>query len=144
MLVPVANDANFETILLSILQRAASHPGGALLSSDERQALDQRHHVKWATAQAAHIADNEQFVEHRIQSLTVSHRARCKAVEDQLARATNERIRVMREGELARAQADFDRRMEELTRAAATGDIRVAPVVFGSIVVTKGDRNVGY
>jgi hypothetical protein len=50
----------------------------------------------------------------------------------------------MREGELARAQADFDRRMEELTRAAATGDIRVAPVVFGSIVVTKGDRNVGY
>jgi superfamily II DNA or RNA helicase len=27
MLVPVANDANFETILLSILQRAASHPG---------------------------------------------------------------------------------------------------------------------
>lgn len=144
MLVPVANDASVETALLSILQRAASYPDGAPLSTDERQALDQRHHAKWAVAQAAHIADNEQLVEHRIQSLTVSHRARRKAIEDQLARATNERIRLMREGELARAQADFDRRMEELTRAAATGDIRVAPVVFGSIKIAKGDRNVGH
>ena len=144
MLLPVASDADIETALLSILQCAASYPNGAPLSLDERQALDLRHHAKWAEAQAAHIANNEQLVEHRIQSLTVSHRARCKAIEDQLARATNERIRLMKDGELARAQADFDRRMEELKQAAATGDIRVAPVVFGSIVVVKGDRNVSH
>ena len=43
-----------------------------------------RHHAKWRDAQANHIADNRQQVEHRIQSLTVSHRARCTVIEDQL------------------------------------------------------------
>ena len=84
-----------------------------------------------------HIAENQQLVEYRVQSLSVSHRARRRAIEDQLARATNEKIRIMKKSELARAEVDFERRMEELKRAAATGDIRVSPVVFGAITVTR-------
>ena len=45
----------------------------------ECDALDARHHSKWSEAQANHIAENRELAEHRIQSLTVSHRARCKA-----------------------------------------------------------------
>ena len=137
MLVPVADDAGIEGALMSALQRAVGVDGGLPPSPEERDALDRRHHAKWADAQALHMAGNEQLVEHRIQSLTVSHRARCKAIEDQLARATNEKIRLMKESERARAQVDFDRRMEDLKRAAATGDVRVAPVVFGTLTVRR-------
>ncbi|MES0110162.1 helicase-related protein [Mesorhizobium sp. M0013] len=136
MLVPVA-DASIEGSLLTILKDAVSRDGGTPPSTAERDALDLRHHTKWAEAQALHIADNQQLVEHRVQSLAVSHRARCKAIEDQLARATNDKIRLMKESELARAQLDFDRRMEELKRAATTGDIRVSPVMFGAVTITR-------
>lgn len=137
MLVPVAAEPALEAALLSVLQNAQSVDGGAPPAPADRDALDTRHHAKWAEAQVAHIADNQQLVELRVQSLTVSHRARCKAIEDQLARATNDKIRLMKESELGRAQVDFERRMEELRRAAATGDIRVSPVVFGMLAVTR-------
>lgn len=43
----------------------------------------------------------------------------------------------MKESELARANADFNRRIKELNLAAGSGDIRTAPVVFGTIAVTQ-------
>ncbi|UFW77934.1 DEAD/DEAH box helicase [Rhizobium sp. SU303] len=136
MLVPVADPA-LEAALLTVLQNARIVEGGASPAPADKDGLDTRHHAKWAEAQGTHVAENHQLVELRVQSLTVSHRARCKAIEDQLARATNEKIRLMKESELGRAQVDFERRMDELRRAAATGDIRVSPVVFGMLTVTR-------
>lgn len=140
MLVPVANDPAIERALLTLLQTSGDCPDGALPSPDICNTLDVRHHTKWAEAQANHIAENRQLVDHRIQSLTVSHRARCKAIEDQLVKATNDKIKLMRESELGRANADFERRMEELQNAASTGDIRTAPVIFGTLTIS-GSRN---
>jgi len=137
MLVAVADNAQIETSLLSLLQ-SAREPGSAPLpETAECDTLDSFHHRKWTEAQANHIALNRQLVEHRIQSLTVSHRARCNAIEDQVGRATNDKIRLMKESELARANADFNRRMGELQDAANSGDIRATPVMFGTITVTS-------
>lgn len=134
-LVAVADEPRLEAILMELL-RSAGEPGTAPLPDAATcDALDARHHGKWAEAQANHIAANRELVEHRIQSLTVSHRARCKVLADQVQRATNDKIRLMKEGELARANADFNRRMNELQQAANTGDIRATAVVFGSISV---------
>ena len=96
-----------------------------------------RHHGKWTSAQANHIAENRQHVEHRIQSLKVSHRARCKAIEDQVASATNDKISLMKKSELSRANADFNRRMGELQLAARSGDIHATTVLFGVITITE-------
>jgi superfamily II DNA or RNA helicase len=134
-LVPVAGHDKLEVRLLQILQSAIDRSGGAPLSAAERDDLDVQHQAKWVEAQASHIAENQQLVEHRIQSLTVSHRARCQAIEDQLARSTNDKIHLMKQVELARAQLDFDDRMKRLKHAAATGDIRVSPIVFGTVTI---------
>lgn len=136
-LVPIAANEAVESALLDVLQNAETVVGEAPLGQMARDALDLRHHVKWSEAQATHIAENEQLVAHRSQSLAVSHRARCKAIEDQLARATNDKIRLMKESELARAEADFGARNEDLRRAAATGDIRVAPALVGILRVRR-------
>ncbi len=134
-LIVVAAQPQLEDSLLEIL-RHVDQPGSAPLP-DEAQcdALDARHHSKWAEARANHMAQNQELAEHRIQSLTVSHRARCNALADQVARATNDKIRLMKENELARANADFSRRMTELQQAANTGDIRATPVVLRTISV---------
>ena len=136
-LVAVANDPAVEAVLMSVLDKAVdpirSHP---LLSRDFDD-LDNLHHAKWITAQAEHIVQNNELAGYRLQSLTVSNRARVRALEDQLSKATNEKISVMKKSELARANADFDRRAAELREAGSTGDIRTAPVLFGTLLVDR-------
>ena len=138
LLVPVASEAVVEDALLKLLQSSTESTHSALSNSSEFDELDARHHAKWTAAQANHIAENRQHVDHRIHSRTASHRARCKAIEDQINRATNDKIRMMKQGELARANADFERHMSELQRAASSGDIHATAVLFGTITVAKG------
>ena len=135
VLVPVASPPAVADRLLALLQSATATEHAALLLQAEVDELDAQHHTKWTGAQANHIAENRQQVEHRIQSLTVSHRARCKAIEDQIARATNDKIQLMKQSELSRANADFSRRMEELQQAASSGDIHATAVLLGTISV---------
>jgi len=135
LLVAVANDPQIEARMFDLLQSAEHTDKVPLPESNECDALDMRHHAKWTEAHANHIAENQQLVEHRIQSLTVSHRARSKTIEDQVANATNDKIRLMKESELARANADFNRRMAELQQSANTGDIRGTAVVFGAVLI---------
>src|SRR5712691_1175308 len=136
LLAPIASHIDVEAKLFSLLQTARTLEGAMLPGSTEFDELDTKHHGKWTSAQANHIAENRQQVEFRIQSLTVSHRARCKAIEDQLLRATNDKIRLMKQSELVRANADFNRRIHELEQAAGSGDIHASPVIFGTLVVT--------
>jgi superfamily II DNA or RNA helicase len=137
LLVAVANDPQLEASVFALLQAANETRPGMLATSAEYDALDARHHTRWAEAQAKHIAENRQRMEHGVQSLTVSHRARCRVLEDQVARATNDKIRLMKESELARANADFTRRMADIREAANSGDIVATPVLFGTISVTR-------
>jgi superfamily II DNA or RNA helicase/uncharacterized protein YuzE len=135
VLVPVADDPKLEASLMALLQSALDASPQLLPDRNVCDDLDTRHHSKWIDAHNSHLANNRKLVDHRIQSLTVSHRARCKAIEDQIVRATNEKIRLMKESELLRANADYDRRLAELRQAASSGDIRSVPVVFGTLMV---------
>ena len=142
VLIPIAADASIEKALLSLLKNATDADEPALPSQAEFDALEVQHHGKWTAAQANHIAENRQLVEHRVQSLTVSHRARSKAIEDQIAGATNDRIRLMKESELARANVDFGRHMAELEKASSGGDVHASPVVFGTLtILAKGEHD---
>lgn len=135
-LEPVAEDPLVEAKLLQLLQQgedvAATDPPAKSAFDD----LETRHHEKWNLAKAHHIGINRETVEHRRQSLKVSHRARCKSIEDQITRANNPRIEVMKRSELTSANADYERRMAELDSQAASGDIHATPVVFGLIRIS--------
>lgn len=133
--VVVADHPEVERQLMDVLPRARQVKDNGSLTSSDCDELDGLHYAKWVAAQGDHIATNQQLAEHRIQSLTVSHRARIRTLEDQLAKSTNEKIRLMKEGELARAFADFERRLAELRQAGSTGDVRAEPVMFGTILV---------
>lgn len=135
-LIPVAMDTSIEDPLISLLAIATDSDTISFHDDSEFHMLDSRHHSKWSVSQSKHIAENRELVEHRVQSLTVSHRARCSLLEDQIAAATNDKIKRMRGGELVRANADFDRRMAELIQAAESGDIHAMPVVWGVLHIT--------
>lgn len=134
-LVPVAGDSAVSDALLDLLQAAKDAP---TLEMPHRQVwddLDAVHHRQWLTETTRHVEENRQLVGARIQSLTASFGARKTLLQDQIDRATNDKIRVMKQAELERALIDFDRRTQDLRRAAESGDIRATPVVFGILEV---------
>ncbi|WP_339862459.1 DEAD/DEAH box helicase [Thalassospira alkalitolerans] len=134
-LLAIADNPTVEVALMKVLNQAVEPIEPLPTLSRDFDDLDSLHYAKWRAAQADHIAQNRELAEHRVQSLTVSHRARARTLEDQLSKSTNEKIRIMKQSELARANADFDRRVAELRDAGNTGDIRTAPILFGTVMV---------
>jgi hypothetical protein len=138
-LVAVGSDSAIEGELLELIESATEAESQTFRRTDFDE-LDSQHHAKWTTARANHIAENRQVVEHRIQSLRVSHKARTAAIADQVSRATNAKIQLMKQSELVRAEADFVRHLAELEKAAESADIMANPVLFGTIRITEGRR----
>ena len=138
-LVAVASDPKLEACILSLLEEAADAPGKAPSDPAATDRLEERHHALWRAARANHVAENRKLVEHRVQSLAISHRARSKVLEDQIEGATDEKIRRMKEGELARANRDCERRIGDLRRLTDSADIHATLVVQGVLTVTRGD-----
>ena len=138
-LVAVTSDAKLNGAVMSLLETAADAPAGPPPDEGEIDRLDKRHHGEWRSARANHMAENQELVQHRRQSLNTSHRARCKLLEDQIGNATNDKIRRMKEGELARANYDYERRVADLERLAESADIHATLVVAGMLRATRDD-----
>ena len=76
---------------------------------------------------------------YRRESLRTSHEARMALLEGQIADATEERIRRMREAQIANAVHSYGEQMAELEDAAERADIIYRPVAYGSITVVSED-----
>jgi len=136
-LVAIASDPGLDNAVMSLLEAAADSPDDRLPDPAAISRIEDRHHERWHTARANHMVENRGLVQHREQSLTTSHRARCKLLEDQIANATNERIRRMKEGEMARAAYSYERRTAELQKQVDNADIHATLVVEGTLEVTQ-------
>ena len=135
--VAVTLDPTLDGAVISMLEMAVDAPDKATPNTTETERLDERHHDKWRTARANHMTENRDLVQHRQQSLRVSHLARCKLLEDQIDNATNEKIRRMKEGELSRANYGYERRVGELQSLADSADIHTTLVVEGSLQISR-------
>ena len=136
-LIPVVANDQVGSVLMDLLPLSSN---ASDLEEPAQQVLDELdaiHHHQWLTQSTQHAEDNRQLVGVRIQSLTASFGARKAVLEDQIRRATNDKIRVMKAAELERATVDFDVRVAELRRAAESGDIKASPAVFGVIEIRR-------
>ena len=136
-LKPVAASSDLASLFLSLLPAATDAPSLKLPTQAEWDSLDAFHHELWLAESTKHAEENRQLVGVRIQSLSASFKARKALLERQIVDATNDKIRLMKQAALERAQVDFDRRITTLSMAAESGDIRATPVVFGIIEVRR-------
>ena len=137
MLVPVATDSKLESIVLSLLEKADDAPAGTLPEEIPTDQLNERHHVKWTEALKVHMADNYNLVQHREQSLKASYQARSKLLGDQVDRATDVKIRRMREAEFVRARNDYERQIAELQNEVTNADIYFTQILIGILHISE-------
>jgi superfamily II DNA or RNA helicase len=134
---PVCGEASLNESFFTLLEKAEQIEP-ARVSMPERNVfdkLDTLHHTLWSQARAEHQAHNLLLAQYRKESLQTSHKARLSILHDQLGKATDDKIRRMRQSEIARAEADFERRMAAIQKAETQADITAQAVAFGVMVV---------
>ena len=139
VLRPVASSATVTEHLSSLLEKAERDPTGRVDVEDRAiwDGLDARHHTLWSEARTNHQRRTQELAEYRRESLATSHRARISLLEEQLSQATNEKIEKMRQSQIAAAEADYARRLQDLDIAMERAEIIAGPVAYGVIQVEE-------
>jgi len=130
---PVCAGPEIAPHMLQLLESAHHHVTTSPITADEERDLEQAHYHLWSSARAEHIEEVAEVARSRITSLEITHAARLALLEEQRDTATDARIRRMRESQIETAKRDYERRADELTRAAQQGDIIAEAVAFGGV-----------
>lgn len=143
VLKPIASNTLVTEHLGQLLEKAVdsseSLPEG--LDTSIWDALDTQHYVLWNEAKIAYRQKTRELVEYRRESLSTSHQARIALLQEQLSQATNEKIQKMRRSQIAAAEADYARRIQDLDIAMERADIVASPVAYGVIQVLGENYN---
>ena len=136
-LVAVCSSPGAEGAVMSLLAEAEDDSRPGQIDDSALDALDRRHHEKWHAARKRHVAENARMVDHRLQSLRVSHRAREDILREQLASAVHDNIRRMRESQLEHARQDYEQTVSRLRASAEEADILASVVVHGTLRILR-------
>ncbi len=135
VLKPVSSSAALTPHLNKLLEKAADSHIRESDSPPEREALETAHQQLWAEAREEHQRRTRDLANHRKKNLSTSHQKRIALLESQRDRVQEANIRRMRESEIANAQADYNRRIQELDEAIRTAEITTEAVAYGILEV---------
>lgn len=135
--VAVCSSLEAEGVVMSLVAEAEDDSRPGQIDDAGLDVLDRRHHELWHKARKRHVAENARTVDHRLQSLKVSHRAREQVLREQLDSAAHENIRRMRESQLERAQQDYEQTVSRLRASAEEADILASVVVHGTMRIQR-------
>lgn len=140
VLKPVATSPIVTESLIQLLETAEELVGEEPAKGVDSvwEELEARHYELWSEARERHRARTREHAEYRRESLAASHKARMAILEEQLSRAEDENIRKMRQSQIASAEADYARRIQDLDIAIERADIIAEPVAYGVIHI-EGD-----
>ncbi|MDZ4821742.1 MAG: hypothetical protein SGJ20_22505, partial [Planctomycetota bacterium] len=96
------------------------------------------HYQMWNAALSNYRKQITQLAQFKQTSLSASHKGRMAILEEQLASATEEKIRRMRHAQMDAAKRDFEQHSEELRKASEHADITTELIITGTIEITKG------
>ena len=98
--------------------------------------LDKRHYQLWTESLEKHRQNTRELAEYRRESLSTSHEARINLLEYQRAQVDDPNIQRMRGYQIANAEADYNRRIQELDAAMTKADITTELVAYGILEVS--------
>ena len=101
----------------------------------EQDALEKVQQQLRAEARDEHRERTQRLANYRKESLSTSHRKRIAILEERIEQATNPNIQRMRRSELANAETDYRRRIQEFDKAKAKAEITAKPVAYGILEV---------
>jgi hypothetical protein len=138
VLKPIASSEMLMPHLNYLLERAEDSDIQENHTLIEQEALEKTQQQLRAEARDEHRERTQALAKYRKESLSTSHQKRVALLENKIAQATDSNIQRMRQSELANAEADYRRRVQEFDAAMAKADITAEPVAYGILEVSTG------
>ena len=135
VLKPIATSDALTLHLNYLLERAEDSGTQENPILTEQDALENVQQQLWTEARSKHQERTQALASYRKESLSTSHQKRVQLIRDRIAQATNANIQRMRRSELAKAEADYRRRIQEFDEAAAKADVTTELVAYGILEV---------
>ena len=137
ILKPIASLEAVTPHLSHLLEKAvdADNQNGSNVAVWE--GLDAHHYKLWSEERTDHQQRNQELAKYRKESLSTSHQARMALLREQLAQANDEKIQRMRQSQIKRAAADYNRRIQELDNAMDKADVIAEPVAYGTLIIEE-------
>lgn len=144
ILIPIASSEIITKHLGSLLEKSVDVKIDFPEDTDSSvwNHLDAKHYHLWSEVREKHQKRTQELAEFRRESLKTSHRARIALLEEQLREASNEKIQRMRYSQIASADSDYARHIQELDIAMERADVIAEPVAYGVILIMEGNNHV--
>lgn len=97
--------------------------------------MEQTHFTLWKATKEKYLTEAQQIIRFKLESLVSSQQGQVRAIENQLSKTTNERIKVMRQGQLERLEQSFNEKQEKLKGEIDKCDIISSKLVVGILRV---------
>lgn len=104
-LVVITSDNIDSNLMLRLIYGASDHNGEPYSASYDE--LEQLHFARWKSQKEKYLAEAQQIIRFKLESLVSSQQGQVRAIQNQLSKTTNERIRVMRQGQFERLEQSF-------------------------------------
>ncbi len=139
-IVVVCQDQQIEEKLLELLQTAQDAEGvtGGDVSEEAIHTLESRHHERWSEALQDFRERVMKTAQFKQETLNASHKGRMAMLNERLKKATNEKIRRMKQGEIDRAVREYNQLLADLQANSERADITTERVIVGTITVIHG------
>ncbi len=143
VLKPIASSDDVTIRLEKLLERAADENTDDIennnsLAWDE---LNVQHYKLWSETLTKHQQHTQELAKYRRESLLKSHAARIALLEEQLKQSNDEKIQKMRKSQMAAAEADYSRHINDLDIAIKNADIKAEPVAYGILKIYRGNKS---
>lgn len=119
-------------------QLASATDSAVVAKAHTYDELEERQYAAWADARGSHIDRTRVHVDNQLASLKATNLARIQLLEDQVAKASHDNIRRMRESELRSVEVDFDTRRKKLELSIERSDVLTTLLCTGIVEVVHG------
>ena len=132
-LVVITSDNIDSNLMLRLICGASDHNGEPYSASYDE--LEQLHFAKWKSQKEKYLAEAQQIIRFKLESLVSSQQGQIRAIQNQLSKTKNERIRVMRQRQLERLEQAFKVKQADLQTEIGRCDIISTKLATGILHV---------
>lgn len=126
--------------LSSLLENTEDNDMLEEVNLTEKEAMEKTHHLLWSEAREKHREQIRERLEDRGENLSASHEKRIALLEEKIAQVPDPNIQRMRRQQIANAEADYNRRIQQLEAGTEKADITAELVAYGILTVERGKQ----
>lgn len=136
-LKPITSSDVLVPHLRPLLEMAVDNATISNISLREKEAIETMHHLSWSEAREKHRERIDSMLEYQRENLLTSFQKRVSLLKEKIDQVPDPNIQRMRRQQIANAEADYNRRIQELEQGTEKADITAELVAYGILEVEE-------